>query len=389
MKKLMLCFSIFAMLASMSFAQESESVPEFTILEIKPITPVDQYNRHVYYGWPTVAVDANDQLFVVASGGRDDHVCPFGRVDFIRSHNGGENWTWPQTALDGPIDDRDAGIVITPKGTIILTTFTSLVYVGPLMGAKANREAGTPNFSETKYHNWLAAHERVSEEERQNALGSFAVRSTDNGANWSERIDTIVNSPHGPTVLDDGRLLYVGRKMFVEPEVNGVAESTDDGKTWNWVTELPTREGDTPIYYHEWHAVQTASGKIIAQARNHSPENTYETLQCESVDGGKTWTTPHSTGVWGYPSHLLRLHDNRLLMTYGHRRDPVGNQVRISSDEGRTWSGPIVISDDGVSGDIGYPSTTQLKDGTLITVWYEKVPEYPKCIIRMAKWKLN
>lgn len=386
MKHFLMSMIVSAVTASAIFAQET--VPPYLILETKPITPVDQYNQHLYYGWPTVGIDANEQLFAVTSGGRDDHVCPFGRVDFIRSHDAGETWTWPQTALDGPIDDRDAGIVITPKGTIIVTTFTSLAYQDLLNAAIANKDAGNPNFSETKLQNWLAAHTRVSAEERQNALGTWAVRSTDNGVNWSQRIDTIVNSPHGPIVLADGRLLYVGKSLWANIERCGVAESTDDGLTWQWVAELPVRDGDSPENYHEWHAVQTPSGKIVAQIRNHNPANNNETLQCESNDGGKTWTKPHTIGVWGHPSHLMRLQDGRILMTYGHRRAPLGNQARISADEGKTWSEPVIISGDGVSGDLGYPSTVQLKDGTLITVWYEKMQDYPKCVLRMAKWKL-
>ena len=51
-----------------------------------------------------------------------------------------------------------------------------------------------------------------------------------------------------------------------------------------------------------------------------------------SLDGGKTWSVPHTIGVWGLPSFLLRLRDGRLLMSYGHRRAPLGNQARISSD---------------------------------------------------------
>ncbi|NIP93200.1 MAG: exo-alpha-sialidase, partial [Akkermansiaceae bacterium] len=51
------------------------------------------------------------------------HVCPFGRVDLMRSADGGESWTYPRTVLDGPIDDRDAGVVETAKGSILITTF--------------------------------------------------------------------------------------------------------------------------------------------------------------------------------------------------------------------------------------------------------------------------
>jgi hypothetical protein len=60
--------------------------------------------------------------------------------------------------------------------------------------------------------------------------------------------------------------------------------------------------------------------------RNHNKPNAGETLQSESSDGGKTWSEPHPIGVWGLPSFLLRLRDDRLLMTYGHRRAPLGNQ---------------------------------------------------------------
>jgi hypothetical protein len=50
----------------------------------------------------------------------------------------------------------------------------------------------------------------------------------------------------------------------------------------------------------------------------NSKINYGETLQSESSDGGKTWTMPRSIGVWGFPSHLLKLKDGRLLMTYGY-----------------------------------------------------------------------
>jgi hypothetical protein len=92
--------------------------------------------------------------------------------------------------------------------------------------------------------------------------------------------------------------------------------------------------------------------------------------------------------VWGLPSHLLRLKDGRLLMTYGYRRQPFGNQARISEDHGRTWSPPLVISSDGASGDLGYPSTVQLQNGTLLTVWYELRTGSPRAVLRQARWAI-
>jgi Neuraminidase (sialidase) len=135
--------------------------------------------------------------------------------------------------------------------------------------------------------------------------------------------------------------------------------------------------------------VDTADGRILVQIRNHNQANERETLQCESNDGGKSWTEPKPIGVWGLPTHLLRLGDDRLVMSYGHRRAPLGNQARVSTDHGRTWSEAIVLSGDGASGDLGYPSTVELAGGTLLTVWYEALKGNPNSVLRQAKWRLG
>ena len=105
------------------------------------------------------------------------------------------------------------------------------------------------------------------------------------------------------------------------------------------------------------------------------------------------WQAPdadraRSIGVWGLPSHLLRLKDDRLLMSYGYRRRPFGNQARISDDHGKTWSAPITISSDGANGDLGYPTTIELDDGTLLTAWYEQLSSSPRAVLRLARWNL-
>ena len=42
--------------------------------------------------------------------------------------------------MDGPIDDRDAGVLETAKGTILITTFTSLAYEPILTKAEQGRQ---------------------------------------------------------------------------------------------------------------------------------------------------------------------------------------------------------------------------------------------------------
>ena len=335
-----------------------------------------------YHGWPTLARRRNGQLLLVCSGGRESHVCPFGQVELMRSDDDGKTWTFPRVLLDLAIDDRDVGILETAKDTLLATTFSSLAYEYQFNNGNINK------WDVARQARWRGAHNRISTAERKAQLGTWMLRSTDGGVTWSTPYDSIVNSPHGPIQLADGRQLYAGKDLWKSGQWIGVCESTDDGRSWKKLAQIPTRAGDDPSEYHELHAVEATNGTIVVQIRNNNPANRSETLQTESPDGGKTWSVPHSIGVWGLPSHLLRLRDGRLLMSYGYRRKPFGNQARISTDHGNTWGEPVTISGDGANGDLGYPSTVELQDGTLLTAWYEQMSSRQHAVLRLAKWSL-
>ncbi|MEO6739280.1 MAG: sialidase family protein [Chthoniobacteraceae bacterium] len=366
------------------------AVPTAKIIETKVISQQPEF----YHGWPTVARRKNGELWVSWSGGREAHVCPFGQVHSMTSRDDGATWTWPRVLLDTAIDDRDSGVIETAKGTLVVTTFTSLAYEEHLKQAtmfathtdKGWEKKAMPPEQLAK---WTAAHARLSDAERKAELGEWLIRSTDGGKSWSTRIPTIVNSPHGPIQLADGRLLYAGKQLWNADKKIGVCESKDDGLTWQWLAEIPARKGDKSANaYHELHAVEAGNGTIIAHIRNHNETDKGGTLQTESTDGGRTWSEPHAI-TFGLPSHLLRLRDGRILMTYGHRRTPYGNQARISTDHGKSWSEPMILSGDGKGGDLGYPSTLELADGTLLTVWYETMAEPRLAVLRQAKWRLE
>lgn len=356
------------------------ATPQATIESVNTIS----HQPHLYAGWPTLTRRADDELLLVWSGGRESHVCPFGQVHMMRSRDAGKTWTFPRVLIDGAIDDRDAGILVTDQGTLLVTTFTSLAYEPGLARAEADS-----SWEPEKLKRWVSARDRLTAEQRQQQLGTWMIRSTDNGTEWSALYRVPLNSPHGPVQISKGRLIYAGKELWTDERRVGVCQSLDDGQTWEWLATIPTREGDDHDNYHELHVVEASDGRLIAHIRNHNTKNSRETLQSESDDGGKTWSEPHSIGVWGLPSHLLRLRDGRLLMSYGHRRKPLGNLARISSDNGATWSEAITISADGVTGDLGYPSTVELGDGTLVTVWYEVRPGNSNAVLRQARWKLN
>jgi hypothetical protein len=362
----------------------SQQVRAAPLAEVQDRRVISKQPLH-YHGWPTLARRANGQLLLAVSGGRESHVCPFGRVELMRSDDDGKNWSWPQVIMDTPIDDRDAGILETAQGTLLATTFTSLAYESILAKAIANPSS----WDAERLSRWQSAHQQLSDKQRKATLGTWMIRSTDNGITWSQPYDCLVNSPHGPVRLADGRLLYAGKELWRENPRIGVAQSVDDGVSWKWLATISPREGDQQDKYHELHAVEAADGTLIVHIRNHNSKNAGETLQSESTDGGRSWSRPHTIGTWGLPSHLLRLADGRLLMSYGYRRAPYGNQVRISEDQGTSWSAALTLSADGAGGDLGYPSTVQLANGSLLSAWYERLAGSSRAVLRQARWKLT
>src|SRR5690242_11901338 len=82
----------------------------------------------VYHGWPTIARRRNGELLVVCSGAREEHLCPWGRVELFRSGDGGRTWSppAPERLTHGPLDDRDAGVLETRRGTLLVNWFNSV-----------------------------------------------------------------------------------------------------------------------------------------------------------------------------------------------------------------------------------------------------------------------
>jgi hypothetical protein len=201
------------------------------------------------------------------------------------------------------------------------------------------------------------------------------MRSKDNGANWG-----------WPQVLLDSP---------IDDRDAGVVETSAGSLLATHFTSLAyepilERAERTPVGQPGGFAEQKLIDEWRAARDRLTPEQRRSELGCfliRSTDRGTTWSVPHTIGVWGIPSHLLRLNDGRLLMSYGYRRAPFGNQARVSADDGTTWSEPIVLSADGTTGDLGYPSTVECDDGTLVTVWYEVLRGSPLAQLRQARWR--
>src|SRR6187551_1760831 len=127
--------------------------PAISVLE----TQVISYQPEYYHGWPTVVRRKDGELWVSWSGGRAAHVCPFGQVVSMTSKDDGGTWTFPRVLLDSATDDRDSGVLETDKGTLLVTTFTSLAYEPSL--ETAEKENSWPA---EKLRAWTAARDRLT-----------------------------------------------------------------------------------------------------------------------------------------------------------------------------------------------------------------------------------
>jgi hypothetical protein len=95
---------------------------------------------------------------------------------------------------------------------------------------------------------------------------------------------------------------------------------------------------------------------------------------------------------FGWPT-VARLDDGTLMVaSSGLRAEhicPFGKTVlNISRDDGATWEHDWIIRDDGPDGDLGYPSTVELADGSLFTVCYQKAAAGEKCSLLWSRWEL-
>lgn len=360
-----------------------------------------------YIGWPTIGKAPDGELLVVFSGDRDAHVDPFGKTFLLRSGDSGETWDEPELINDTPLDDRDTGICACRDGAIIVSWFTSHydseTYQRMCPAGEEERwRRKLESVTIDDIRQW--AGERLVN--GRYALGHWIRRSTDSGRTWEDPVPVPPTAPHGPIELTDGRLMFVGietNQRRAEHEGSIVAaESCDQGRTWSVIGRInmfPTYLGDAPdgyAYLCEPHVVEVAPDRLLAMARHEEIPHEQGRLrgrlwQFTSDDGGHTWTEPEPTDILGKPPHLTKLADGRILVTYGYRHEPYGERACLSPDGGETWDyeREIILRDDAPSGDLGYPASVQLDDGTIMTVYYQQDQPGEKTCLMTTQWEIG
>jgi hypothetical protein len=345
-----------------------------------------------YFGWPSIARLDDGTLVVASSGLRSEHICPWGKTVLNISRDDGHTWSAPRVINDTPIDDRDAGVVHLGAGRLLVSWFTSDTR------QYANVDWARERFGADEVARWQTTLSGWTDELVQHWLGSWVMLSEDRGATWGAPIRMPASTPHGPIVLANGDLLYLGKDATGMSEGRIVAaRSRDGGHTWQVQGTVPLYPGTVGANYHEPHVAELPDGRLVGMIRIEGGGTAalsaaglveFSLMQTDSTDGGQTWSTPKPLGFHGSPPHLLRHSSGVLVCVYGYRQPGYGQRVMFSRDGGATWDHDWIIRDDGPDGDLGYPASVELADGSLFTIYYQKVPGDRKCSLLCSRWRL-
>jgi hypothetical protein len=258
---------------------------------------------------------------------------------------------WVANHLDGPTGPRPS-----PGGI----DFSHPDFA--MLCARTNLHAGSRSwfyFSTDRCHSWEGPYDLPTTQLLPSGEPGVAART-----------DYIVDDRHTCTLFLSA-VKSNGREGSVF-----CARTEDDGKSFDflaWVTPEP--EGYTIMPA----SLRLSPARILCAVRCSAPRVDSTRPPCwidlyASNDNGATWhflTRPVAdAGMGGNPPTLTRLHDGRLLITYGYRDAPYAIHALLSEDNGANWGAPIVLREGAGNHDIGYPRTTQLDDGTVVTAYY-------------------
>jgi hypothetical protein len=316
--------------------------------------------------FPVLAL-SGDTVVATLRGGAG-HLGLDGRMEVIRSLDGGRTWSPPAVVADSDFDDRNPAFGVTQAGTLVLSYHRQGNY----------DEAG----------NWRRR--EVMEERRVEVM---VTRSHDHGLTWETPRPLGVallaaGSPFGKIVaLADGTLLmpiYAGPIPALlgshAPAVTGegdcsyLVRSHDDGVTWGEPALIALNKNETAL-------LTLPAGDLLAVMRSIPPDQAL--YGSRSSDGGHTWSPPvQITGSRQHPADLVQLVNGDILMTYGNRTAPYRIEGKISRDGGRTWLAPLLTFSAPLYGydlppnrptDLGYPSSVVRcgqGNGQGVTIYY-------------------
>ncbi|KAI1811661.1 glycoside hydrolase family 93 protein [Poronia punctata] len=182
--------------------------------------------------------------------------------------------------------------------------------------------------------------------------------------------------------LNNGGLLAGYAASDGSQHVLRTAKSTDGGQSWNRLGEVYRADAATHDVDNAF-PLQIPGGRVLYAYRNHDRTSSgytrYRITVSYSDDGGITFkylstvAERAASGVNGLWEPFLRLANDGTLQCYYSAESEATNQdgyMRQSSDGGKTWSAPIMISGEGRTSRDGMIGVAKIdNNGNLLAVF--------------------
>jgi sialidase-1 len=230
---------------------------------------------------------------------------------------------------------------------------------------------------------------------------NYLLKSTDDGTTWSKPIDIgqkfgggFAAGPGMGIQLEynqehKGRLVFCGRGHDREGTPGSyIIYSDDHGQTWTKGKAVPEKGvgGECQI-------IELTDGSLAMNIR--SGRQKYRVIALSKTDAGMTWDMPFDEPQlpeYGCQASILRYTDrskndkNRILFSNPNtiERDRTNLTVRLSYDEGKTWSVSKVIH----PGPAAYSNLAIATNGTILC-FYEGGQTHRREWIRLARFNLQ
>lgn len=287
---------------------------------------------------------------ILRTGGT--HISPSATVAVTTSCDGGKCWSDPVEITPRWEDSRNPALGVNAQGELLAAFW------------KACRDCYEDTANGPRWHEFSGG----------KIASTFVTRSADGGRTWMRaepyRSSLLkLASPYGRIIgAPDGTLLLPIYSTPRKPrkdarDISVLARSRDGGRTWGDESLVAVKHNETAFAF-------LPNGRLLAAARSESGH--IATLY--SDDQGRTWSKPQQVTRDGeHPADLTVLASGTIQLTFGRRIRPMGCGVLLSHDNGRSWdtAHEVLLAGDGVgNGDLGYPSTVQMADGTIVTALY-------------------
>jgi hypothetical protein len=303
---------------------------------VGPLTPLHAATNRAFQGIPSMAVAPGGRLWATwyasQTPGEDQNNY------VVLSTSGDNGTTWREVLVvdpdeSGPVRAFDPNLWMAPDGKLRLVWAQAIGHAGTVAGV------------------WFL---ETSEPDSERPTWAKPVRVTD-GIMMCK-----------PLVLSSGEWVLPASTWRQTDHSARLVVSTDRGQTWSVRGGCNVPAGDRAFDEHVVIERQDRTLWLLARTR-------YGIGESVSADRGVTWPELQPSAI-AHPSarfFITRLNSGHLLLVkhgpIAKRTDRSHLTAFVSSDDGKTWSGGLLLDErDGVS----YPDGQQTGDG-LIRIIYD------------------